>query len=224
MNIQKIMLLSLSLITTKQTMCMGPRTPPDFTKQLFEAIFEGDVDLVKSLIKGINVNDEKIRYYGFTPLHYATNTKKNSRELIQMLLDAGANIEARDREYATPLHGAARSNNLEGVQTLLAAGADVNARSRIEFFGEVKRKELEWTPLFYAVESQNLPIVEALVAAGANVNAQSEDGITPLSLAEKRNNTAIINFLISKGAKKPVLLVDALQALEQALQGLATTL
>ena len=51
--------------------------------------------------------------------------------MIEVLLAAGADVEARNDNDSTPLHNAARNNEaLAVIQALLAAGADVEARKR----------------------------------------------------------------------------------------------
>eukprot|EP00658_Telonema_sp_P-2_P003854 TRINITY_DN11441_c0_g2_i11.p1 TRINITY_DN11441_c0_g2~~TRINITY_DN11441_c0_g2_i11.p1 ORF type:complete len:344 (+),score=99.84 TRINITY_DN11441_c0_g2_i11:65-1096(+) len=62
----------------------------------------------------------------FTPLHYAA--KRNSPEIGKMLLDHGAELEARSRDFATPLHVAAEYNSTEMAMMLINAGARVNPK------------------------------------------------------------------------------------------------
>ena len=68
---------------------------------LFEAIRSGHVAGVRELLKSnpqsVNLRDSR----GATPLHYATEI--GTREIVRALLDAGAEINARDLEFgATP--------------------------------------------------------------------------------------------------------------------------
>ena len=48
-------------------------------------------------------------------------------EMVEMLLEKGADIEARDERYNTPLHLAALQGRMEMVQLLLEKGADHTA-------------------------------------------------------------------------------------------------
>ena len=48
----------------------------------------------------------------------------NHDEVVAVLIDAGADVNARQRHGWTPLHGAAQNGALASVERLLAAGAD----------------------------------------------------------------------------------------------------
>ena len=92
-----------------------------------------------------------------TPLHFAAMTNENLA-VLQALLDAGANPDAKDSAGATPLHQAARSStNTAVMQALLAAGADINARTSE---GE--------TPLDVATRKENWSAVQTLQDNGAS--------------------------------------------------------
>ena len=66
--------------------------------------------------------------YGNTPLHFAAFLGCGVG-IVNSLLDAGADIEARDLGGETPLHFAVESGNPETVKALLNAGADREARN-----------------------------------------------------------------------------------------------
>ena len=97
-----------------------------------------------------------------------------------MLLEAGANLEARFQDGQTPLHHAARAAVSETtaviVAALLQAGADLEGR---DAFG--------CTPLHYAVRAE-LPGTAAVVAVfldvGADPNARDKYGKVPFDYAE----------------------------------------
>ncbi len=63
---------------------------------------------------------------GFTPLHsaIADDAGTPTKDLVRMLLDAGADPNARSASEATPLHTAAFIGDLPVIQMLLAAGGD----------------------------------------------------------------------------------------------------
>ncbi|SPJ90977.1 uncharacterized protein FTOL_13379 [Fusarium torulosum] len=56
----------------------------------------------------------------------ATSLRGNL-EIIQLLLDKGADVNAEGGKYGNALQAASHRGNLEIVQLLLAKGADVNA-------------------------------------------------------------------------------------------------
>ena len=66
--------------------------------------------------------------YGNTPLHFAAFLGCGVG-IVNALLDAGADIEARDLGGETPLRFAVESGNPETVKALLNAGADREARN-----------------------------------------------------------------------------------------------
>jgi ankyrin repeat protein len=69
------------------------------------------------------------RDQGFTPLHsaVATDAGPAEREIVRLLLEAGADPNAKSRQGATPLHTAAYTGDLEIAEMLLAYGADPSA-------------------------------------------------------------------------------------------------
>ena len=129
------------------------------------------------------------------PLHNAA--RSGDLSAVKMLLEAGADPDARGRRGATPLHEAAYNDNLAVVEALLAAGADPDAGER----GDE-------TPLHEAAHNDNPAIVKALLTAGADPNGVTPDRrflhrsrITPLHYAAAQNaNPAVAEALIAGGA------------------------
>jgi hypothetical protein len=89
------------------------------------------------LLKGADVNAEekpgRVRIAGGTAggraLHAAV--RNGHRTIVEVLIAAGANVDARDRYMRTPLHFAARGGGADVAEVLIANGADVNARGLI---------------------------------------------------------------------------------------------
>merc|ERR1712117_46895 len=115
---------------------------------------------------------------GFTPLHrccqeepmpksceespedYRAKFDNNKSQVAKMLLDKGANVNARESKgQQTPLHLAAMNGLPAVAAVLLQSRADPGAINKI---GQ--------TPLIYAVIEQHVPVIDLLLAAGADVN------------------------------------------------------
>ena len=93
-----------------------------------------------------------------TPLHLAA-WFKSSGPVVQVLIEAGAKIEARDGLQRTPLHWAAAWDNTEGVDQLIKAKEQVNVLT----CGNL-------SPLFMAARNNQRDSVVALCKAGAVPN------------------------------------------------------
>ena len=72
----------------------------------------------------INAQDR----YGWTPLHVAA--RDGTPEVVQALVENGANINAQDENGCTPLHIAVQNGTLEQVKALLEAGADKSIKNK----------------------------------------------------------------------------------------------
>jgi hypothetical protein len=72
------------------------------------------------------------------PLHYAADgyvisklwNEKNQVAMIRVLLKAGAEVDAQDKNGATPLHRAVRTRCAAAVECLLDAGADATIKNK----------------------------------------------------------------------------------------------
>lgn len=70
---------------------------------------------------------------GFTVLHSAIDREKPDRiEIMAMLLEAGADINAHGINDWTPAHHAAVRNDVEALKFLVESGADLTIRTRID--------------------------------------------------------------------------------------------
>lgn len=90
-------------------------------------------------------------------------------EIIEILTDNGANINASDLNKKTPLHRAAltpQNITLEPLKFLIERGANVNAQ---DINGN--------TPLFIAYSCNNISAVNLLINAGADVTIRNRDGL-----------------------------------------------
>ncbi|XP_055623942.1 tyrosine-protein kinase Shark isoform X2 [Toxorhynchites rutilus septentrionalis] len=83
------------------------------------ACLYADARILEKLIeRGSNINNRDAQ--GNTPLHYACR-KQSGQEMVRLLIKAGANPQARNKETGwVPLHEAAANGNLENIRELLA--------------------------------------------------------------------------------------------------------
>lgn len=89
-------------------------------------------DVVRFLLRAGADPRRASRDQGFTPLHSAVATDAGALDvgLAHMLLDSGADANARSGEGATALHTAAFVGDRAAVQLLLEHGADRSVRTR----------------------------------------------------------------------------------------------
>ncbi len=103
-------------------------------------------------------------------------TGRSNLAVIEALIKAKADVNARDKNGWTPLIAAASGNSdLAVIEALIKAKADVNARD----------KKYELTPLMLAARFNSNPaVIEALIKAKADVNARDISGKTAFDYAE----------------------------------------
>ncbi|HTH44797.1 MAG TPA: ankyrin repeat domain-containing protein [Oxalicibacterium sp.] len=91
---------------------------------LMLAAFKANKPAVEALLqKGATVNRP-----GWTPLHYAAAAGDN--DIVQMLLDKSADLDARSPNGTTPIMMAARGSHILTVKLLLDAGADATLKNQ----------------------------------------------------------------------------------------------
>ena len=100
------------------------RSPKD-ESPLMMAAFKGYKDIVRKLI----ARDADVNKPGWTPLHYEAT--RGHVEIIQILLDESAYIDAESPNKSTPLMMAAMYGSTEAVRALLDAGADPTLRNEL---------------------------------------------------------------------------------------------
>jgi glycerophosphodiester phosphodiesterase len=113
-------------------------------------------------------------------------THRRYHKIIELLVDAGVDVNYRDQQDETALHIAARFGYTECAEILLKAPG-VNP--------EIAEKTFGWTPLFIACVDGHLPIVELLLAGGANPSKSDASGWTPQEHAALRGHIDIARRL-----------------------------
>lgn len=96
----------------------------------------------------------------------------NQADLIDLILDAGADIDARNTRHKTPLMVAASYSHTESVKTLIRRGAKVNLKDEN---GNTALMHAVFS-LMHAVFSGSPDLVLVLLQAGANPNIKNSYG------------------------------------------------
>ena len=170
--------------------------------ELIDAVITGSINTVRELIdKGADVNStvyrSSHRRKGFLrkALHEAASS--NRYEIAELLLKAGADVDAKDYWKATPLHYAAQANSCGVASMLISKGADIEATTRNGHgivgaaFGTTPS---EWTyvhlgskPIHYAIRWQSWDVAQLLISKGADIGAKNRGGRTPLDISIEEN-------------------------------------
>ena len=203
------------------------------------AITNNHLDVAKFLLeKGVNPNGTD--WWGRAPLwaaieirdrDYGRNNEHDiDREaafrLIQMLLDRGANVNARTKEvppirrFVTPLGDlswvdftgqtpflrAALAGDIEVMRLLLSKGADPNIATEAGTTALMAAAGVNWMTGQTYTES-NAALMEAVklcMEKGGDVNASNSMGVTAVIGAANRGSDDIIEFLVKNGARLDV--------------------
>ena len=188
---------------------------------LILAAYFGHTETVCYLVglPDVEVNHEENK--GYTALHCAV--LEGHHDVVEVLIDAGADIDARTSEGRAPLHYACEDGKLAIVKVLLKAGADVCATDNegttclmlasicghtetVRYLVglpdvEVNHGENDcFTALHFAVQEGHRDVVEVLIDAGADIDARTSEASTPLHYACGDGKLAIVKVLVRAGA------------------------
>jgi hypothetical protein len=132
------------------------------------------------------------RFAGRTLLHDAV--ARGAIRMAELLLDAGADVHARQPTGHTPLYCVANECSAPGagalVRLLVKRGAKVDAADGVK----------RCTPLHMAARRDNVEAAVALLDCGADIEARDSLGETPLRRAVNCNKTAVASLLLGRGA------------------------
>ena len=153
---------------------------------LMTAINHNEILTVQNLIQnGSDVNELDANQDA--PLVIAAY--KGYTEIVEKLLEAGADITAVDPEMkATALHAAAYAGRTDAAQVLIAYKIDIDKQGPYNGY----------TALHDAIWQNNIETARVLIEAGANLEIKSKDGLTPLDLAKARDRKQIVTLIEQK--------------------------
>uniref|UniRef100_A0A671RGX5 Poly [ADP-ribose] polymerase n=1 Tax=Sinocyclocheilus anshuiensis TaxID=1608454 RepID=A0A671RGX5_9TELE len=175
-------------------------------RELFEACRSEDLERVKKLVCPVNVNSRDTAGRKSTPLHFAAGFGR--RDVVDYLLQHGANVHARDDGGLISLHNACSFGHAEVVNLLLQHGADANSRDNWNY-----------TPLHEATIKGKIDVCIVLLQHGAEPTIRNTDGRTALDLAEPSTKA-----VLTGDYRKDELLESARSGNEEKLMSLLTPL
>ncbi|KAL1436839.1 hypothetical protein MTO96_049239 [Rhipicephalus appendiculatus] len=178
----------------------------DTGRELFEGCRNGDVTRVKKLVTPHNVNSRDTTGRKSTPLHFAAGFGR--RDVVEHLLQNGANVHAKDDGGLIPLHNACSFGHAEVVQLLLKHAADPNARDNWNY-----------TPLHEAAIKGKVDVCIVLLQHGADASIRNTDGKIPLDLADPSTRS-----VLTGDYRKDELLESARSGNEEKLLSLLTSI
>jgi ankyrin repeat protein len=141
-------------------------------------------------------------YAGDTALHIAAAA--HQAELAATLVAHGADVRARNRRGAEPLHYAADGHPGAGdwdrdgqgrvITLLIEEGASPDAMDKSGV-----------APLHRAVRGRSTPAVKALIEGGADVRLPNKSGSTPLHLAVQNTGKSNSGSAAAKGEQREII-------------------
>ncbi|OQD77144.1 hypothetical protein PENDEC_c003G06013 [Penicillium decumbens] len=184
---------------------------------LMEVVVQGDLAATQALLaNGADPSGNEI-ILDNRPLALAAAS--GHTDIVKLLLEHGATLEAKDSVGLTALYWAVSENQLDTARCLLSRGADVNSGIddstplRSAMSNALRKDRMEMaelllehatenaakgnvgeSPLMYAATLSSPKMVQLLLAKGVDLHARDEEGRTALDWARRsgREETAAI--------------------------------
>ena len=174
---------------------------PEFSRKatnlrFFTAIRKNDLKTLSEILNNGLVDVNQTNKWGNTPLKIAL-THLNYK-MIKLLVDHGADLEAKDKHGKTILDHAIEQAHLPTMKMLIEAGANVeenqDAINKLE-------KEVAQQEFLKALNQNDIQKVTQLLETGLiNTNKYNTDGTTPLEKSLTFLSTDMAKLLIKYGA------------------------
>jgi len=151
---------------------------------------QGDIaGVAHQIANGVDI-DCRDQYWSQTPLMWAVTSPNAGLDMIQFLVEHGANVNAVIKE-TTVLGLAVRSGNLDKIQFLLEAGADINYQT-----------ESSYDVLINTMTGDEnlITILNLLIKRGAKLNGVSRYGESALRIASRRGRFDAVKVLLEAGS------------------------
>ncbi len=189
------------------------------SESLVKAAQADELQDVLALLTRDNVN-VRDKATDTTALEHAI--RNGNREMVQVLLYAGANVNSQDASKQTALMSIGEEGTADIVWDLIHSGAKVNLKdgdgdtalmeaamvnnvsvlnTLLQAGAKVNEKnDAGATALMLAASEGLIKNVRALIAAGADMNARDKENKTALSYAKENDHNRVVRLLLSYGA------------------------
>ncbi len=178
------------------------------------AVRDNQAEIVREMIiAGADVNKPSGKLK-LSPLHGASNI-----EVIRLLVNNKADVNAKDASGNSPLHSAVRNARIDVIKALIDSGAEVNqanydgqtpiflaATPEIAAMLQNAKANLNFTdlkgnnPLMTKISNRQTDTALWLISNHVSVEKANEEGDTPLHMAAKYGNDAVVKELLKNGA------------------------
>ncbi|KAL7791573.1 ankyrin repeat-containing domain protein [Trichoderma ceciliae] len=128
-----------------------------------------------------------VKFYSLYAL--MTAAVYGNKDIVELLLEKGANIEAQTLYNQTSLLFATEIGDASIIRLLLANGASLETK---DFWNR--------TPLIMAIQRGLKNIIDLFIEHGADINMAIQQHFTPLTFAIMEGDKNILEFLIERGA------------------------
>ncbi|CAB1433952.1 unnamed protein product [Pleuronectes platessa] len=153
---------------------------------LHQAVFKGHSDIVRILVNVCHL--EALDDHDISPLFVAAQYGK--QECLEILINAGANVNIQAADLATPLLIASQEGHQACVDLLLDHGADPN-----------KACSDNWPqlPIHAAAEFGHIGVLRRLIAVTDRVCDREDNMVSPLYIAIHSHQSSCVELLLREG-------------------------
>ncbi len=248
-NYSRLLELALRAKTSNATRLMQNKKDLPCRNTHYEQILRtaaefGQMDIVTRLLEDHKLDvDAADESTGFTALHHAVKT--DQLEVVQILVDHGANLSRVDRQGRTALHHSVQGKEARCLDFLLHRYADASSRDLENMTvwhlaaqeGNVQALRILLsrpvdsasaiclkandgrTPLLFASASGYKETLELLLNAGSNLAETASDGSSSLHYAARSGSVEGVKFLIEQEIDPCAVTHDNSSAIHNAIEG-----